>query len=120
MLKKQKENSGLLAQGAGQLAEWRDGAAETVTYCLSSLRDGEVKREWRSRKGQRRIDGLWMKLNCKVIGKVGTLPSRKEATSRAQRGEVENSGGVLRGCLFSLCCCWKVEGKWVLERTRLN
>lgn len=52
MLKKQKENSGLLAPGAGQLAKWRDGA-ETVTCCLSSLSDGEVKRERRAGEARR-------------------------------------------------------------------
>lgn len=52
MLKKQKENSGSLAPGAGQLAKWRDGA-ETVTRCLSSLCDGEVKRERRAGEARR-------------------------------------------------------------------
>ena len=57
MLKKQKENSGLLALGVGQLAKWRDGA-ETVTGCLSSLCDGEAKRERGAAEARRGSDML--------------------------------------------------------------
>lgn len=122
MLKKQNENSGLLALGAMQLAKWWDGA-ETVTCCLFSLCHGEVKRKWKAgeaRRGHRHVDGLWVKLNCKVIGKSRDALRRKKAMSGEKEGDVERNGRVLSGWLFSLCCWWKVEGKWVLEHTHLN
>lgn len=37
MLKKQKENSGLLALGAGQLAEWRGRSRDCDLLSLSAL-----------------------------------------------------------------------------------
>lgn len=83
---------------------WRGGGdgAETVTCCLSSLSNGEMKRE---RGVSEAGYGLWMELHCKVCGEAG---------------EVENSWRVLRGGLFSLCSSWKVEAKWVLQHTCLN
>lgn len=57
MLKKQKENSGLLALVAGRLAKCRD-RAQTVTCCLSSLGDGEMKREQRVGEARRGSDML--------------------------------------------------------------
>lgn len=52
-----------------------------------------------------------MKLNSRVMGDRGA------GGGRERDREVER---VLSGCLFSLSCRWKVEAKWVLERTLLN
>ena len=57
MLKKQKENSSLLAPVAGWLVKSRTGA-ETVTCCLSTLCDGVVKREERVGVARRGSDML--------------------------------------------------------------